>query len=103
MKFHKGSFYILRVDGTVELKNGWIDETNTFGFYSLRKKNLKIIWKWVATDIYSGLKITDNKSRIACANWIEDNIDKIMIQTTKVQYERAAQEKRRRIQDGEFY
>lgn len=77
MRFHKGSFYITIVprddkgyysldDIRFEKREGWIDETNSYGFH-------KTSDYWTATDIASGIRIIVDKTRKNCAEWIESH------------------------------
>ena len=74
MKFHKGAFKIQmneRLNYEIKDVSGWIDETGDYGFH--KKGN-----HWVATDIASGLLIVSAPTRKACAEWIDENQEKII-------------------------
>ena len=81
MGFHKGKFRIARIDNTIEFVEGWIDETNTYGFHRIEKIGERCgkprPWKWIATDIASGLRICEGLTRKACGEWIDTNAEKI--------------------------
>ncbi len=67
MKFSKGSFPIQNIPAMREriwVVSGWIDSTNTYGFYKYGK-----VWK--ATDLVSGTLVVTQPTRKACAEWIE--------------------------------
>lgn len=69
MKFIKSSFKIQmdeKHEFIIESRDGWIDESRTFGFY-------KFQGGWIATDLKSGSSIIWKKTRKACAQWIEEN------------------------------
>lgn len=72
MEFHKDYFPIQTIikDEKIMVVSGWIDETNTYGFY----KNGKT---WKATDLRSGTLITVQLTRKACVEWIEEKSDRI--------------------------
>lgn len=86
MSFHKGKFYIAKVDNSYELKTGWIDETNSYGFHKIQKKNTTTILKWVCTDLKSGLKICAAKTRKECCEWVLKNQEAIEMQRNKNEY-----------------
>lgn len=74
MKFHKGVFKIQmneRLNYEIKDVSGWIDETGGYGFH----KNGN---HWVATDIASGLLIVSTPTRKACAEWIDENQERII-------------------------
>ena len=84
MRFHKGNFYIQVIkeikngrpfDFGLEEKEGWIDESNTYGFHKV-KYNV-----WIATDIASGARVAKATTRKACAEFIDAN--KAIIQRAK--------------------
>ncbi len=81
MRFHKGKFRIARVDNTIEFVEGWIDETNTYGFHKMMKIGSKCgeprLWKWLATDIASGMRVCHAQSRAGCVVWLTLNEDLI--------------------------
>ena len=81
MNFHKAEFKIARIDNTVEFVVGWVEETNTYGFHKMMKIGERCgqprPWKWVVTDLASGMRICEGLTRIACAKWIKENEDKI--------------------------
>lgn len=67
MKFLKGSFPIQNIPAMREriwVVSGWVDSTNTYGFYKYGK-----VWK--ATDLVSGTLVVTQPTRKACAEWIE--------------------------------
>jgi hypothetical protein len=69
MRFIKASFKIQMNEKhgfAIEDRDGWIDESKTFGFY-------KSQGGWIATDLKSGSSIVWRKTRKACAQWIEEN------------------------------
>lgn len=107
MRYHKGSFYILRIDDTVQLMTGWIDETNSYGFYQLKRKaktsGNQYAWKWIATDLRSGLRITEAKTRAKCSEWIEEHLADIEVQIRKPKYREYVIEKEWRIAYGKIY
>lgn len=73
MKFHK-SVFVIQMNpgyGTVECVCGWVDESNTYGFY----KSFRNMWR--AVDLMSGTLITVQPTRKVCAEWIEENIERI--------------------------
>ncbi len=90
MGFHKGSFKISsKSEGFIE-KTGWIDETNTYGFYSFRRPSGTTML-WVVTDLASGLRVKTAKTRKECAAWVEDNADLIEFQKKKPEYKAAVE------------
>ena len=73
MKFHKGSFLVqlnYLCPRRLDYVSGWIDETNTYGFYKHNKN-------WKATDLKSGTRIITLPTRKGCAEWIESHQDEI--------------------------
>lgn len=67
MKFSKDFFPIQMIPAAkekVQVVGGWIDSTNTYGFYKYNK-----VWK--ATDLVSGTLVVTQPTRKACAEWIE--------------------------------
>lgn len=88
MGFHKGDFYIHRVDDVAEkITGGWIDETNTYGFHKLLRASGTVM-KWVATDLNTGLRICAAATRAACMDWINENKELIELQRTKPEYQK---------------
>ena len=80
MGFHRYDVPILGHDGKVTTVKGWIDETKQFGFYPMKRKtknNTWTDWKYIASDIASGARIIECKTRKECVAWVEDNIEKI--------------------------
>ena len=80
MGFHRYNIPVLGHDGKVTTVKGWIDETNQFGFYPMKRKTKNdtwMPWKYVATDIVSGTRIVELKTRKECVVWIDENIKKI--------------------------
>lgn len=80
MGFHCYDIPVLGHDGKVTIVKGWIDETNQFGFYPIKRKTKNDTWtpwKYVATDIASGTRIVELKTRKECVVWIDENIKKI--------------------------
>lgn len=78
MSYHKKNFLI---QGHTEVREvtGWVDETNTYGFHKIEKTSGTLLY-WVATDLKSGARITQGKTRKECVEWIENNkelIDKL--------------------------
>ena len=76
MRFHKGKFFIQNVkeirygrpfDFDFEEKEGWIDESNTYGFHKV-KYNV-----WICTDITSGARVAKAPTRKACVEFVEIN------------------------------
>ena len=73
MKFHKGCFPIQGhhyMPERIKVVEGWIEESNTYGFYKYGK-----VWK--ATDLMSGTLIITLPTRKACVEWIEENSERI--------------------------
>lgn len=73
MKFRKGTFVIQNIPNAPEPAQvvcGWIEESNTFGFFKYRDY-------WKATDLMSGTLVTVQPTRKACAEWIIENIAEI--------------------------
>lgn len=73
MKFRKSNFVIQNIPDApepVQVVSGWIEESNTFGFFKYRNY-------WKATDLLSGTLVTAQPTRKACADWVIDNITKI--------------------------
>ena len=68
MKFHKDCFPIQTIikDEKIMIVSGWIDETNTYGFYKYGKF-------WKATDLLSGTLICSCSTRKDCAEYVERN------------------------------
>ena len=87
MGYHKGEFHIRREDNKLEKESGWIDETNTYGFHKLMKPNGKV-FKWVATDLKTGLRVCAGATRTDCASWIVQNEDLIKLQRNKPEYQK---------------
>lgn len=86
MGFHKGDFYIHRVDNQLEkVIGGWIDDTNTYGFHKLLRKS-GTVFKWVATDLNTGLRVCAGATRKECADWIVENKELVELQRTKPEY-----------------
>lgn len=86
MNFHRGTFNIQIITAVENLKpvdfgleevEGWIDNTNTYGFYKKVTPKGKVL-SWVATDLASGTRIISGKTRKECADWIENNISNII-------------------------
>jgi formiminotetrahydrofolate cyclodeaminase len=81
MGFYKGMFRVARIDGTVKVVEGWFEDTNTYGFHKLMKIGSKCgeprAWKWIATDIASGMRVCEGATRKACSDWISANVEKI--------------------------
>ena len=73
MKFHKDCFPIqgqYNLPERIKVVEGWVEETNTYGFYKWGK-----VWK--ATDLMSGTLIITMPTRKACVEWIEENLERI--------------------------
>lgn len=73
MKFHKSCFPIQGhhyMPEKIKVVEGWIEESNTYGFYKYGK-----VWK--ATDLMSGTLIITLPTRKACGEWIEENLTRI--------------------------
>lgn len=94
VNFHKGSFDIQIITKIENLKptefglkkvEGWIDNTNTYGFYKKVTPKGKVL-SWVATDLTSGTRIVSGKTRKECADWIENNISTISTQKNTSNY-----------------
>lgn len=98
MTFHKGTFVIQMNElyGTVECACGWIDDTNTYGFY----KSFRNMWR--ATDLLSGTLITVQPTRKACAEWIRDNADRIAEAKSKETYRKKVEDFERLIRERLF-
>ena len=78
MSYHKKTFLIQEHTGIREISS-WVDETNTYGFHKIEKASGTLL-RWVATDLKSGARIAQGKTRRECAEWIENNkelIDKL--------------------------
>lgn len=72
MKFKKEKFAIQLNENIkdVAVVEGYIEETNTYGFYKHNK-----VWK--ATDLLSGSLVCCCPTRKECVAWIEENLDRI--------------------------
>lgn len=72
MPFHKHTFPIRTInpDAPIEIKRGWRLDNSEYGFHNMGKF-------WVATELYSGLRICKQETRKACLEWIIENEDKI--------------------------
>lgn len=73
MKFRKACFPIQghhNMSERIKVVEGWIEESNTYGFYKYGK-----VWK--TTDLMSGTLIITLFTRKACAEWIEENSERI--------------------------
>ena len=90
MGFHKGKFRIARVDNTIEFVEGWVDETNTYGFHKMMKIGTKCgeprLWKWIATDIASGMRVCEGLTRTACDKWLDDHAAQIVEKKNSNEY-----------------
>ena len=76
MKLKKATFTIQLIDGAPQKfleVEGYIDETNRFGFHHTETKK----W-WVATDLASGMLITRAKTRKECVDFVENHLGKIV-------------------------
>jgi hypothetical protein len=76
----------MKIDGTYEVKTGWIDETNIYGFHKIQKRNVSTILKWVCTDLNSGLRVCSASTRKTCYEWVLRNQNRIEIQKNKKEY-----------------
>lgn len=85
MRFHRGSFYIHKVNDELELKTHWLNEDETIGFHKICRKS-GTTYAWRATDTKSGLAIVTAPTRKACVEWIEQNIDKIEAKRATKEY-----------------
>lgn len=86
MTFKKSTFNIIvitkvlnckPVDYEIKTVDGWIDSTNTYGFYKKLKYNTKTTYYWYATDLATGTYICKDNTRANCVKWIEKNIKRI--------------------------
>ena len=74
MKFTKGKFWSQHIPECPErfqFHEGWIGE---YGVAFAKSKNGKT---WTATDLATGMAICIYPTRKECAEWVEENIEKI--------------------------
>lgn len=82
MNFRKGTFWVQmneEYNYSVELREGWVDTTGTYGFYKLNNG-------WVAIDIASGTSLYWAKTRKGCVELIEINSGLIAVIKCKEDY-----------------
>lgn len=72
MKFKKSNFAIQLNENIkdVAVVEGYIEETNTYGFYKHNKF-------WRATDLVSGSLVCCCPTRKECVAWVEENANRI--------------------------
>lgn len=96
MKFHKGTFVIQNIPDAPEPAQvvcGWIEESNTFGFFKYRNY-------WKATDLMSGTLVTTQPTRKACAEWIIENTGVIEKRKTDPKYRLMVESFRQKLKEA---
>lgn len=97
MGFHRYDIPVLGHDGKVTTVKGWIDETNQFGFYPMKRKTKNDTWtpwKYVATDIASGTRIIELKTRKECFDWVMNNLKQIERVRENITYKKCVEKVR---------
>lgn len=71
MAFHRHTYPIRTIlESPIKLVYGWRLDNTEFGFHNNGKN-------WVATDLYSGLRICAGETRKECVKWISEHEDEI--------------------------
>jgi hypothetical protein len=68
-----------RTGNHLEARTGWVNEGYNFGFFNNGNS-------WTATDLRTGRAIITQKTRKACAAWIEANADKLEEKLATAEY-----------------
>lgn len=70
MKFKKSDFFIQMQDKSFQIRSGYTDSDNEYTFH-------KSANGWIGSDKESGSFIVWRETRKACAQFIEENLEKI--------------------------
>ena len=86
MGFHKKTYliamipaYVERTGHRLEYRTGWTNEGHNFGFFNNNGS-------WTATDLCTGRVIVTQRTRKACAEWIEAHADELEVKFATEEY-----------------